>query len=916
VKHGFLITVVLVAALNGRTLHADAAQEGAATTIVVLDFINRSQGDGHDWLGRGLADMAITDLSASNRLTVVDRRRAREIAREFELAAAGALDEESAPQVGKIAKAQWVLFGTFSCRDDQLSIEALLIDATTQQTLRIEQVEGPLKTVFDLEQTLLGTVLDKLDVPMTEEERRRVKLLKTSSLPAFEHYSRSLGLFDRGQWYDALCEARLARQADSDYLKAAAWVAQLFHEVGEPEHALVEYRRLVELDRDDGLPDEVYFRMGVVLEESLANPAEAKAVFQRIVRRAKEYDRPFRITDPARPSRAWDDVGGISGVDALVEEQMVRLQTLARLARAESSAGRELEAAQRYSQIRHFFCTHGMPFGLGSSGMGFHSKVSRAYGPIYWRMVLENRDAALYPPTTLHVLPAESTTAGPDAAPTHGFHKWQHGQVWLAPPDCEFAEVGFSMSGHSSGETRTINDGKVQIDFNSPPGDNSLLFEILQVKPDGAPHVLKLEPGVRVIQTYVHHTDRWKMNFKLRPWVKPAKIAESGWLSVRLLPDRAELLINGKSKGKVNGGRSYSGIPSGRYDVEARWSDGRRRSATIQLDRGQRVDVFLNAHVETVSRHALGTEGSGTYLMTDRTGRIWLLWDQLTPSSYVMNVRKQSDLFCATSSDGVHWSRPRRLPASSLACDFNPVLQQDRRGTFWLAWISDRGPKATRNVWISSSPNGVEWSFPRKLVLPETDENALATWRSTRIPRLAFAVDARNVFWLIREGSLMRSDDAVTWQVDSELAAKDQEWPGEMRPGNYYHLRSDAAGRLILVSDFRGPGNSAAGPMAWRRSLAGRWEPLGYLSEAPNSNWHAGSAVAQNDGSILAVARHNSGLFVRRFTAAGAKSEPLCVESHLRKPFNPSIAPLPGGRLLVAFGSKDGIVAAVFHKEK
>ena len=301
--------------------------------------------------------------------------------------------------------------------------------------------------------------------------------------------------------------------------------------------------------------------------------------------------------------------------------------------------------------------------------------------------------------------------------------------------------------------------------------------------------------------------------------------------------------------------------------------------------------------------------------MTDRAGRIWLLWDELTPSGY-MEVRKESDLFCATSSDGIDWSRPRRLPVSSLACDSNPVLQQDRRGVFWLAWISDRGPEASRNVWMSSSPNGVEWSFPRKLVLPETDKRALTKWRrSTHVPTLAFAIDARNVFWLIRQGSLMRSEDAVTWQVDSELAAKDHKWPNDMRPGDHYHLRSDASGRLILTSDFRGPPGSTPGPMAWRRSLAGRWELLGHLSEVPNSRWHGGSAVGQGDGTVLSVAPHGKGLYVREFAAKGPKSEPLCVESHVTKPFSPAITPLPNGRFLVAFGSKEGIVAAVFHPD-
>ena len=200
------LAVVLVALFNGPAGRGEDRPPIAAKTIAVLDFVNRNPADGRDWLGKGLADMVITDLSASQRLTVVDRERVQELTREIDLGAAGILDPKTAPRVGQIAKVRWVLFGTFSHRGAGVSIEALLIDVSTGQTTRIEQVEGPVGKLFDLEQGLIRAILAKLDVPMTEEDLRMVKLLKTQSLPAFEHYAKCLGLFDEGQWFDALRE--------------------------------------------------------------------------------------------------------------------------------------------------------------------------------------------------------------------------------------------------------------------------------------------------------------------------------------------------------------------------------------------------------------------------------------------------------------------------------------------------------------------------------------------------------------------------------------------------------------------------------------------------------------------------------------------------------------------------------------
>lgn len=879
--------VALLMASGGPPGRGGGPVVDAPATIVVLDFVNRNPADGRDWLGKGLADMVITDLSASQRLSVVDRQRVQDLARELELGAAGILDPKTAPRIGQVARVRWVLLGTFLYEGPRLGIEALLIDAVNDQTVRIEQVEGPAGELFDLEQSLVRAILAKLDVPMTEDELRVVRLLKTQSLPAFEHYARSLSLFDGGQWFDALREARLARRADPVYLAAAIRVAQLFYEVGEPEHALTEYRRFVQQDRSNRLPAEVYLSMGKILEQAFADRAGAIAVFQQLVRRGSQYDRPFRITDPPQPSRGWDEYGGLSrgivGVDAVFQEHKASLEALERLARWQLEAGEEAEAARLYGQLWHFLNTHGMPLGAGSVGTGFHTKVLEKYGPLYWRWVLEDRDAALYPPTSVHLLPAEGAAVGPETPPTHGYCKWRSNRIWLAPPDREIAEVSFSLEDDGSPGIKAMK-GKAIIDFMCM-GFQSILMKQPQVAPDGAWHSLKLDPGIRALHTYTN-TDRWQVKFTLRPWSQPVKFPVVGSFQVNFLPDVADL-----------------SEPTGRYEVEVRWPDGRRRSAAFDIVEGRRSGMLLNADLNTLSRQVLASEGSDTCLLTDRAGRIWLVWDQACRDG-VYQVSLESSLFCATSRDGVQWSRPRRLPVSSLDCDTSPVLQQDRQGVFWLVWVSSRDSQAPKSLWIASSPNGVEWSFPRKVVLPETEEHDLARWRESHLPRPAFAIDAHNVFWLVWQGWLMRSKDTHRWQVDSLLETGEKGTGADnFSSAKGYHLSPTSDG-LLLVASFSSADAQKTGPMLWRRRNLWRWEELGYISQPPNvaSSFtaHAGSTAKGTDGTILTVTQDNRGLWLREFMADGSQSEPLCVASHLTRPFHPSVAALPDGRFLVA----------------
>lgn len=902
-----VITLALVAGFGG---DAGAVAQDPSTTVAVLDFINRSPGDGRDWLGKGLADMVITDLSASDKLTVVDRERMQQLAREHELVMSGIADENTAPAVGRIAEVAWVLQGTFAYQGSDVTIEALLVDITKQRVLRIERVVGPLDDVFELEGQLVGRVLDNLDAPMSAAELRSVRLLKTQSLPAFEHYSRSLARFDNGEWYAALQEARLAQRADPEYLMAAARVAQLYEGVGEREHALIEYLRLVGQDDQNALPEIVYFRMAVLLDEAMADRDAAAGILGRILERYRDDLAPFDVTVPSRLSSGWDDVGGMAAVTRIARQNETRLRTLTRLAHWQEEARDEFGAAQLRSRMRRFMYTHGMPRGHESLHFG-STKVGPSHTDSgYWNMVRENRDRTLYPGTICVIAPGE--TVDVRTKPTHGYFKWSTYRFWLAPSDYEIASVKYRVGGPHVGRPdprRPLDpNAPVQIDIFSADGNHSQLFEIVKVNPDGEWDEMKLEKGIRAIKTHAFHDERWQMRFELRPWTEPAEVPQIGSFQVNVLPEGAELFRDGKSRGHVKQGRAYLRIPTGEYTVEARWHDGRRRSKVFQIEQGRRIQFCLNADVQTVSRKIVAPRGSYPCLLADRSGRFWLVWDEYRPDRYTNN-NKESSLHCATSSDGTEWSRPRRLPVSSLGCDFAPILQQNRHGVYWLVWISDRGSEAEKNLWIASSANGVEWSFPRKVALPKEVLRHLSDWRGSRNPRIAFTIDSKNTFWLVWHAWLLRSDDAVTWQVDCELRTE-KESPDHTMSGKHYHLSCDASRRLLLLTNRF---NSGLGAELWRRSHLGTWESIDCITDTRTQ--HPGNAASRDDGSILVVTPHGSDLQVHEISTEGNRPAPATVETYLILPFHPTIAPLADNRWLVAFGSTEGIVAAIFRKD-
>jgi len=159
-----VLTLATAAVPSGAAGQAPASDQ-RPTVAVLPSFDNSSLLNHADYesLGKGIADVLITELAANPTIRVVERDRIQSLIEEQNLGASGRVDKETAAKIGRILGAQHVILGGFII--DKQGTMRLDARAVNVETSAIEHVE----TVTDKSDNLLAvlqSLADKLNKGM------------------------------------------------------------------------------------------------------------------------------------------------------------------------------------------------------------------------------------------------------------------------------------------------------------------------------------------------------------------------------------------------------------------------------------------------------------------------------------------------------------------------------------------------------------------------------------------------------------------------------------------------------------------------------------------------------------------------------------------------------------------------------
>ncbi|MCY7377588.1 MAG: tetratricopeptide repeat protein [Pyrinomonadaceae bacterium] len=224
--------------------------------LVVMFFENQSGNEELDWLREGLADMLITNLSRSDRLTVLSRGQLRVLLERTKRDSAEKIGFDEALEIARRTGAEAVITGSFARLGEKVRLEVQLHDVKTgglnaAESLTVDRAEQIL-TEIDLLSLKLANRLGA-----SENKSADLTQVMTNNLEAYRYYSLAVEKAQALHNQEAIEMLERAVALDPDFAMAHARIGYAYAlswglaEKGKPhlERAFRLSERLTEKDR-------------------------------------------------------------------------------------------------------------------------------------------------------------------------------------------------------------------------------------------------------------------------------------------------------------------------------------------------------------------------------------------------------------------------------------------------------------------------------------------------------------------------------------------------------------------------------------------------------------------------------------------------------------------------------------------
>lgn len=234
------VPVAVLAVVMGCSSRAQAASTNGGPRVFVALLENKTGDAKQDLMAEGVTDLLGLALAEGNAFTVLERQNLVLISEEQERTLANAGGPEANRLAGGMLKAEIVIFGELGGSKTALVARISAMEIATARVLAKDEV-------FAVEPGALVESSVRIAKKMAEILKRPMPALKAGKVEespaAGLHYGKAILHYYAGDLNRALREFMLAVDVDPNYADAYYWSGCCYGEMGEHEHAVIDFDR-------------------------------------------------------------------------------------------------------------------------------------------------------------------------------------------------------------------------------------------------------------------------------------------------------------------------------------------------------------------------------------------------------------------------------------------------------------------------------------------------------------------------------------------------------------------------------------------------------------------------------------------------------------------------------------------------
>jgi len=197
-------------------------------TLAVLYFQNKTGRPDLDPIQKGLTLMLITDLSTLEGLQIVERTKLQALTEEMGLGTSGLVEPGTAPRVGNILGAEWLVGGDIMRSEPvELRVQSDLLDVPASKSLGQQSSEGALSELFRLEKDILFEIIKLLKIELTPAQEAALRKPCSTSDKALMSFFKGISASDQGDYEGAAELYEKALRNDPGICEAAPALKEL-----------------------------------------------------------------------------------------------------------------------------------------------------------------------------------------------------------------------------------------------------------------------------------------------------------------------------------------------------------------------------------------------------------------------------------------------------------------------------------------------------------------------------------------------------------------------------------------------------------------------------------------------------------------------------------------------------------------